>query len=282
MEESTMVCEKSTHKVEVIKINELLKHENADTLSKIKIYDYTCIVQTSGWKIGDLAAWVPPDSIVKTTRPEFAFLAKKAKADGTIRIRTMKLRGIVSYGLLVPAPEGMKEGDDAAEILGVEHYDPDVENLVMEKLSKKITMTGGEVAKAPRGTYPKYDVDAFMEYGRKVFVEGELVAVTEKIHGCFKEDTPVLMEDGTSKPISNVYTGESVYSYDKEKKEFVLDVVTDVICKSGDDDISWLELVFDSGQTVKCTENHKFLTHNRGWVEACNLLQEDDLVSLEK
>lgn len=282
MEDSTMICEKSTHKVEVIKITELLKHEGADTLSKVKIDDYTCVVQTSGWHVGDLAAWVPPDSIVDTTRPEFAFLAKKAKADGKIRIRTMKLRGIVSYGLLVPTPIGSKEGDDVASILGVEHYDPDVENFVMEKLGKKITMTGGEVAKPPRGTYPKYDVDSYMKYGRKVFVEGELVAVTEKIHGCFQTDSPVLMADGTQKSISKVRVGESIYSYDKEDDTFVIDYVTNVICQPKDDNILWMELVFDNGQIVKCTEDHKFLTHNRGWVGACDLLQDDNLVSYER
>ncbi|RJQ24570.1 hypothetical protein C4577_07310 [Candidatus Parcubacteria bacterium] len=183
-EESTMVVEKSTHKVEVIRINELLKHDNADSLSLVKIYDYTCVVRTSDWKAGVLAAWIPPDSIVDTKRPEFAFMASKAKTDGKIRIRTQKLRGVVSYGLLVPAPDGLNEGDDAATVLGVEHYDPEVENVLREKIgNKNYSMTGGEVAKPPRGTYPKYDVDAFMKYARVVFTEGELVVVTEKIHG---------------------------------------------------------------------------------------------------
>ena len=45
-------------------------------------------------------------------------------------------------------------------------------------------MTGGEVAKPPSGHFPKYDVDAFPAYGRKIFVEGEPVILTEKIHGC--------------------------------------------------------------------------------------------------
>lgn len=183
--DSTMTVEKSTHKVEVIKVDKLLKHENADSLSKVKVYDYTSVVRTADWKEGDLAAWIPPDSEVEVARPEFAFLAKKAK-HGLARIRTEKLRGIVSYGLLVHAPAGASIGDNVADILGVTHWEPQIGNEGL--------LTGGEVAKPPSGVFPKYDVDAFLHHGRKVFVPGELVAVTEKIHGAssrfvYKNDT---------------------------------------------------------------------------------------------
>lgn len=183
MEENTLTHEKSTHIVEVVKVNELLKHENADTLSKVKVWDYTCIVRTSDWKPGDLGAFIPPDSLVGTKKPEFSFLAKKARADGKAKIRTEKLRGVVSYGLLVHAPEGSKLGDNVAAVLGVEHYDPEVESQINKQSGNKLKFTGGEVAKPPSGNYPKYDVDAFMKYGRLVFQEGEPVVVTEKIHG---------------------------------------------------------------------------------------------------
>ena len=41
-----------------------------------------------------------------------------------------------------------------------------------------------------------------------------------------------------------------------------------------------LELEFDDGYKVKCTPDHKFLTKNRGWVEAKDLMEEDDLISI--
>ena len=173
--ESTMNVEKSTHKVEVIRIDKLMPHENADTLSKVKVYDYVSCVKTANWKEGDLAAWIPPDSNVDVNRPEFAFLAKKAKDGSKVRIRTEKLRGIVSYGLLVPAPAGSNVGDDVADKLAVEHWQPAIEASHF--------LTGGEVAKPPSGVYPSYDVDAFMRWGREIFIDGEPVAVTEKIHG---------------------------------------------------------------------------------------------------
>ncbi len=182
--ESTMTVEKSTHKVEVLEIKEIRTHPNADKLGLVDIYDYSSCVQLSAWKVGDLAAWVPPDSEVDVSRPEFAFLAPKAK-DGKVRIRTEKLRGYVSYGLLVPAPAGSKVGDNIADKLGVEHWQPAIEASHF--------LTGGEATKPPSGIYPKYDVDAFLKWGRMVYIDGEQVAVTEKIHGA---SSKYLFKDG--------------------------------------------------------------------------------------
>jgi RNA ligase (TIGR02306 family) len=93
-----------------------------------------------------------------------------------VRIRASKLRGITSYGLLVKAPEGSKVGDDVAELLQVQHWEPEIDI--------GYGITGGEVAKAPSGVFYTYDVDSFQRWGREVFVENEPVSVTEKINGC--------------------------------------------------------------------------------------------------
>lgn len=163
----------STHTVETFILDGMSKHPNADSLSLIKIADtdYTYVARTEEWvsRVGQLVAWVPPDSVVDLARPEFSWLTNQ-------RIKAKKLRGIVSYGLLVPAPAGLKAGDDAASALGVTHYEPPM-------TGQKKSYQGNEVAPAPKGVYPKYDVEAFLKYGRKVFKEGELVYVTEKIHG---------------------------------------------------------------------------------------------------
>lgn len=156
--------EKSTHKVEVVRLGPLEKHPNADKLEIAKIFGYTVCCQIGNFKEGMLAAYIPPDSVVPNT-PEFSFL------NGHFRIKVKKLRGIVSQGFLIPAPEGAKEGDNVAEIVGVTHYDPP------EPMS-----TGGDAEKAPPGYRPAYDVDSFFRYGH-LFKPGETVVVTEKIHG---------------------------------------------------------------------------------------------------
>lgn len=193
---STIVAnEKSTHRVPVFKLGELLPHPTPETtslsLAKIADTDYVYCANTQEWKnrVGTLVCWIPPDSLVDVAREEFSFLAVDAKwlpdctkspAGTHALVKAKKLRGVVSYGLLVPAPTGLAEGDDAAEALGVIHYEP---VALTDNGKQKGWATGGEVAKPPSGVYPKYDVDAFMAYGRKVFQPGEAVYVTEKIHG---------------------------------------------------------------------------------------------------
>lgn len=175
---------KSTHKVPVIVVEALEKHPNADTLSLVRINDFVCCVRTDMWKVGDLAAWIPPDSIVDTKREEFSHLEKP-------RVRAKKIRQIVSYGLLVKAPSGLCVDDDAAEVLGVTHYDPIEEELKTTK--KRGDSIFVEQQNSPPGVYPKYDVDSMLGIGRKVFIPGELVSVTEKIHG---ENTRIVFSGG--------------------------------------------------------------------------------------
>lgn len=166
----------STHQVEVVRLGKILPHPNADRLEITSIYGFPSCVVKGQYKEGDLVAFVPPDNIVDTTKEEFAFLAPKAKADSTYRVKACKLRGSVSYGLIVPAPKGAKEGDDVASLLGVTHYEPPPE---------KGSELGGEQSEPGPEIYcPKYDLEAFRRYANDVFEEGEPVIVSEKIHGC--------------------------------------------------------------------------------------------------
>jgi RNA ligase (TIGR02306 family) len=178
---------KSTHKVEVVPVK-MEKHPNADSLSIIPIFGYSYVGRTEDWQDVNVAAWCPPDSLVDTRLPEFAFLAGEAKyaEDSTkggpyARIRAKKLRGIVSCGLLIPLPANSKAqlGDDLAESYGVLHYEP----CVSTGQNKTSFYTGGEVESGPNLYSPKYDVDSFQRYAQNVFVEGEPVFVSEKTHG---------------------------------------------------------------------------------------------------
>jgi len=152
---------------EVIQIDELIPHPNADTLSIIHIGDFQCIVRTNDWQCGDLGIYIEPDTIVPETE-EFEFLGSHR------RIKARKLRGEWSIGLLVPAPPEAKIGDDYFNKLGLKHWEPNVHGNFT---------TGGENVVAPTGIFPIYDIDNFRKYSR-LFENGEEVIVTEKVHGC--------------------------------------------------------------------------------------------------
>jgi len=155
----------SIFQVEVVPVI-LEPHPDADTLSIVKVYGYTVCVRTADWKDKKMGAYIPPDSIVPDNE-NFAFL------QGKTRIKVRRLRGIVSMGLLVPAPEGSQLGQDVAEILGVTHYEPPLQNA----------KSGGETEPPPIGIIaPKYDVENMLRFA-DLFQECESVYVTEKIHG---------------------------------------------------------------------------------------------------
>lgn len=156
--------------VEVVRLGAIDKHPNADTLGITMVHGgYPVIVRMADWKPGDLAAYVPVDSVCDTTRPEFAFLEKP-------RVRAKRLRGIFSMGLLVPAHVGAQEGDDVTEVLGVKHWDPDV-NVPGAK-------NAGQDETGPVGwLFPTYtDIEPLRRH-KHVLQVGEEVVVHEKLHG---------------------------------------------------------------------------------------------------
>jgi tRNA-binding EMAP/Myf-like protein len=139
---------KEHHKVEVIEIKEVRPHGNADKLEIIPIDGYQAVVAKGQFKVGDLAYYVPPDSVVPESR-DFEFLWAPNTYVGGVperkrRITAKKLRGEWSEGLLMPIryldgdfktgptsvanSEGkemrVKVGDNVAEFLGIYHYNP--------------------------------------------------------------------------------------------------------------------------------------------------------------
>lgn len=166
--------QKSTHKAEVIPII-LEKHPSADKLSIVRHDGYTIVVATDQWSGQKNAAHILPESIVDTTREEFAWLHQEGKSN-LYRVKACKLRGVLSYGFLCKVPDSFNVGDDAAEFLGVTHYDPEAEFDYT---------TRGDNIPSPRihsECLKKYDVDSLLRYHR-LFTEGEQVWITQKING---------------------------------------------------------------------------------------------------
>ena len=154
----------SNHAVEVVQLGAFQPHPNADKLAIVQVFGFTVCVNKADWKYGDLAVYIPPDSIVPNTQ-EYAFL------DGHQRIRAKKLRGIVSFGLLMPAPPDAKLGQNVADQLGITHYDP------------PLLVAQGDNENGPPGFCDsKFDIENLRRYPG-VIPDGTPVQITEKIHG---------------------------------------------------------------------------------------------------
>lgn len=170
----------SNHSCPVVHVV-LSPHPNADKLAMVNgiLGGYNCGVSKEQFKSLDRGVFIPPDSLVPVAHPHFKFLETLAYREphpyaGYARITVKKFRGLYSDGLLVPAPDGMPIGADAAETLGVKHYEP-LESVQDTRLSAD--------AEGIEGFGSKYDIENLKRY-LGVFRPGELVVATEKIHGC--------------------------------------------------------------------------------------------------
>lgn len=165
----------STHVIEVVEIGDVIPHPDPE-VTKMEIthvLGWQCCVGKDQFKKGDKAVYIEPDYLVPTDRPEFAFLRKEGRSQERIRVR--RLRGQLSQGLMISLPPEFKDatvGTNLITELGIERYEPPAPKS-----------TYGNYVSAPSGLYlPKFDVECYQRYNT-VFVPGEPVVITEKIHG---------------------------------------------------------------------------------------------------
>lgn len=165
-------------KTNVHRIDEIKSHPNADTLQIINIDGFSIVVKCGLWQVGDLCVWIKPDMFYYGNNiPELDFIESNS------RIKSVKLRGIVSNGILVKPREGMLEGEEVSSIYKVKPY-------VQEP-------TYGDkpqvISNAPKGECGYTDIQSLRKYHNQ-FTLGESVVVEEKIHGA---NFRAVYQDGT-------------------------------------------------------------------------------------
>lgn len=98
------------------------------------------------------------------------------------------------------------------------------------------------------------------KYGQIVFLAGGA--------GCFDGDTEIKTEHGYKK-ISDITIEERVWTFNEKNRENELNVVQKTL-RYTDHPEDMLEIVFDDGEVVVCTENHEFYMNDE-WVRAKDL-----------
>lgn len=97
---------------------------------------------------------------------------------------------------------------------------------------------------------------------------------TKCLANCFIEGTPILIYNKEESSIENINIGDEIISYNEKTGEFEKDIVDFIYDKFYEGEVIILEL--ENSKIIKCTPEHPFLTQ-RGWIEAKNLLETDDL-----
>lgn len=153
---------------------EIEVHPNADAIEICKIGEYCSIVKKGEFKNGDLVAYIPEASIVPKNTLEELGLVDKLSGPGGNRVKAVKLRGIVSQGLVYRAKPNWALGDDVTEELGIVKYEPSIADMPVE--------LRGNYMNAGQHRTLKYDVENFKKFPNLI-AEGEQVVFTEKLHG---------------------------------------------------------------------------------------------------
>jgi RNA ligase (TIGR02306 family) len=114
----------------VVRIADIQPIAGADAIELASVKGWKVVTRKNEYKVGDLAVYFEIDSFLPVA-PQFEFLRKtsfKKMGDREgFRLKTIRLRGQISQGLLTPVPNTIfgtiKEGDDLTELLHVVKYE---------------------------------------------------------------------------------------------------------------------------------------------------------------
>lgn len=174
-----------------VKVHDLTieSHPNADALEVARVGDYRSVVRKGQFKTGDVGIYIPEAAVLPDWLIEKLGLVGKLAGKEKNRVTAVKLRGVLSQGLICPidycsdllGDSKFDKGQDLAELLGITKYEPPIP-----------VHMAGEVFNA-RGYTLKYDIENIKKYPL-ILTEGEQVVMTEKLHGtwtCFGFDPEV-------------------------------------------------------------------------------------------
>lgn len=174
----------------VRKIKEIRPIEGADMIELAIVDGWNVVVAKNvGHKVGDKVVYCEIDSFLPI-REEFEFLRKssyKKMADQEgFRLKTIKLRGQVSQGLLLPmsvlpitqfaTAHDLPEGMDVTEMLGIVKYEPPIPAELAGKVK-------GQFPSFLRKTDEERVQNIAVEYSAMCYRSDHQFYVTEKLDG---------------------------------------------------------------------------------------------------
>lgn len=152
-------------------INNIIPHNNADTLEIAQIGSWQAIIKKNQFKIGQKICFIETDTLLPKDSEWAKFYLSKSS-----RVRTIKLRGQYSQGIVeslstVGLPEDLEIGTEVSEIIGVIKY----ETAITQCLESKGRLPFG-IFKTDENNYKSLSFHEPLPFG-------ELVTVTEKCDG---------------------------------------------------------------------------------------------------
>jgi RNA ligase (TIGR02306 family) len=111
---------------QLTKILDILPIEDADKIELAKVLDFDVVVQKNTHNVGDTVLFISPDTLIPKK-----FLDLSCETDEKIRLKTIKMKGKYSAGLIIPLKkikdivnlDEINNGEDIGHLIGVEKYE---------------------------------------------------------------------------------------------------------------------------------------------------------------
>lgn len=246
--------------VTIQKIDKIAKHPNADRLSIATIGLWEMIT-AAPLNVGDEVLFFEIDSMIPLTDSRFEFL--KGRNEKTLngvaysRLRTMRLRGELSQGLIIPIKEFEREVEqflntendlDLQEILGVKKYEAPAW-IARGKGSNP------EIGNSFPDCVPKTDQERCLEYNTLITTNKGLIKIGEIVD-------------------ANMNVDVLTFNHTTNNTEF-----KPIIAHSKtDDNKEWLKIKLKSGKEIICTTDHKIF-NNGAYMDASEIKVGDKLIT---
>lgn len=200
-----------------------------------------------------------------------------------------KVRTNDFFGLLdILANSNINDGLRESVVSFVQSEDEDIQWLFKGVLVKdlRINMGAKNINKAFPKLIPEWEVQQSHPVDKvKKFKPNEWHCLALKMNGCFAPDTPILMADGTRKPIKEVEVGELVVSFDEKTRQLDNKRVIRKFDNGLKPKTEWVRLGIlgqykEGKRTIVTTRQHKFFTPT-GWKMADDLTVGDTVYKHE-
>lgn len=126
------------------RIAEIRPIENADAIEHVRVDGWRVVAKKGEFQVNDLAVYIEIDAWCPHELAPFLSKGKEPREYNGVkgeRLKTIKLRGAVSQGLLLPIPTELNdptqftEGMDVTELLGVQKWEPPIPAQLRGKIA---------------------------------------------------------------------------------------------------------------------------------------------------
>jgi len=211
----------------VRRIHNIVPIENADAIELAQIDGWQAVIKKGEYQVNDPVVYLEVDSWVPHELAPFLSKGKEPREFNGVkgeRLRTVKLRGALSQGLILPINVLVQDGVDGSEYPFIEGSDV-TELLGIQKWEAPIpTQLAGQIRGNFPSEIPKTDQERVQNINLEEYVD-EYYEVTEKLHGSsctFYLDTEgsfhVCSRNLDLKPDTNNAYWKAAYKFNVEQR----------------------------------------------------------------